>query len=271
MKTSISILGAGWLGLPLGGFLSDRGFSVKGSTTRKEKFAVLTKTGIHPFLLEVSESGISGEHIEAFFESEMLLLCIPPGRRRPQVADHYPEQIRLVAKKAREAGVRHLIYISSTGVYGDSEGVVTETSPTDPDRSSARAVWEAEKVLRSFEFSLTVLRMAGLVGGDRKAGRFLAGKKDVKGGGTPVNLVHREDCIQVIWEVIRQEAWGETYNVCADKHPSRRQFYTWRAEKEGFEPPEFADDEGESGKIVSNRKLKEDLNYHFLHPDPMQF
>ena len=39
--TKISILGCGWLGLPLAKAIVENGFSVKGSTTSSEKIATL--------------------------------------------------------------------------------------------------------------------------------------------------------------------------------------------------------------------------------------
>lgn len=50
----ISILGCGWLGLPLAKSLLEKGFSVKGSTTSIKKIALLEKFGIHPHIVTLS-------------------------------------------------------------------------------------------------------------------------------------------------------------------------------------------------------------------------
>ena len=113
--------------------------------------------------------------------------------------------------------------------------------------------------------------MGGLVGGDRKAGRFLAGKKDVKNGNAPINMIHRDDCIGVINEIVEQEIWEETFNVCADEHPTRKEFYLAQTAKQELEAPTFSDDEEVSFKIISNEKVKTLLGYNFLYPDPMEF
>jgi nucleoside-diphosphate-sugar epimerase len=117
----------------------------------------------------------------------------------------------------------------------------------------------------------TVLRMAGLVGGSRKPGRFLAGKKDIPNGEAPVNLVHLDDCIGLIQSLIKQEAFGHTLNVVADGHPTRAAFYTAQAEKEGLEPPTFKGNKELAYKIISNEQAKALLAYTFQHPDPMKF
>ena len=50
----ISILGCGWLGLPLGKFLVEKGHVVKGSTTSEDKISLLSSMGIVPFLIKFS-------------------------------------------------------------------------------------------------------------------------------------------------------------------------------------------------------------------------
>ena len=45
---NVSILGCGWLGKPLAISLLDDGYSLKGSTTKEEKLALLEDNNIHP-------------------------------------------------------------------------------------------------------------------------------------------------------------------------------------------------------------------------------
>ena len=55
----ISILGCGWLGLPLAKSLLQNGFSIKGSTTSLEKISLLESEGIATFLVRLEEHQIS--------------------------------------------------------------------------------------------------------------------------------------------------------------------------------------------------------------------
>ncbi|MFK7936946.1 MAG: SDR family oxidoreductase [Saprospiraceae bacterium] len=269
---TISILGCGWLGLPLGKALLKAGHNVKGSTTSPEKLATIHQAGIEPFLIKITED-IVGERLNDFFNTDLVILNIPPGRRKPNVEEQHPRQIRAVAQYLTEAEVGKLLFVSSTGVYPNLNKVVTEADETKAERPSTRALIIAENLLQLQNgFQTTILRMAGLVGGNRKAGRFLAGKKNVPNGDAPINLVHRDDCIAIIKEIIRLEKWDGTYNICADEHPTRRAFYIAQAYKEDLEPPTFTDDQTKvEYKIVSNQKIKTELNYIFQHPDPMQF
>lgn len=265
-KKTISVLGCGWLGLPTGTQLSKGAYFVKGSTTSPEKTKDLRTGGIMPFCLKVSDrlEG-SPEDWKEFLTSDILLLNIPPGRRNPDVLTAHPRQVQLIIEKAKECGIKQVIFISSTGVYGDSREPIDEEGELRPARDSGRALVAAENYLRGQEeIDLTILRCAGLIGGERKAGRFFAGKKNVAGGSARVNMVLRRDVIRVIEEILRQEVWGETFNVCADEHPTKREYYTRKAEEEGFEPPVFAPDSGETAyKLVSNNKVKKRLGIEF--------
>lgn len=268
----ISILGCGWLGLRLGQFLAEKGYVVNGSTTSLEKFPVLQDAGIQPFLVQVTADGVVGNRVEAFFQSEVLVINFPPGRRRPTVEQEHPKEIQRVLENAQAGYIQHILFVSSTGVYGDENRILTEADALNPDRGSTKALAEAEQLLHQLpNISVTILRMAGLVGGERKAGRFLAGKQALPHGDAPVNMVHREDCIRIMYEVIRQEKWGEIFNVCADEHPTKREFYTAQALKEGLQPPTFVEEGALFYKIISNTKLKQTLDYQFLYPNPMEF
>ena len=77
----ISILGCGWLGLPLAKSLLEKRFSVKGSTTSFEKISALESNGIQPFQIELSETEIKGEIDSFLANSEILIIDIPPKLR----------------------------------------------------------------------------------------------------------------------------------------------------------------------------------------------
>ena len=70
----------------------------------------------------------------------------------------------------------------------------------------------AEHLVAVSDLQHSILRFGGLAGGDRKAGRFLAGRKDVKNGAAPVNMIHRDDCIGIIHRIIENPLWGRVWN-----------------------------------------------------------
>jgi len=72
----------------------------------------------------------------------------------------------------------------------------------------------------------------------------------------------------LICETINQEAWGETFNACADGHPSRSLFYTAAAKHLELELPSFLKDDAKF-KIINSDKIKKRLKYSFKFPDPL--
>src|SRR6185295_16396266 len=90
---SISILGCGWLGLPLAEQLKKEGYEVKGSVTTSEKIPLLKEKKITPFQLQLNDNAIVGADKEFFFDSDVLIIAIPPGRR-VDVISYHSAQIR---------------------------------------------------------------------------------------------------------------------------------------------------------------------------------
>jgi nucleoside-diphosphate-sugar epimerase len=264
----VSILGCGWLGFPLAKKLIASGYSVKGSTTTAAKKSILQSSGIIPFQLQCDPE-VKGDNPDDFFSSDILFLNIP-FRRNLADPRFYQSQIESVVRFAERSSIKSIIFTSSTSIYPDNNSIVAENSNFKPDNPRAQVLWDVEESLRNNRrFSVTILRLAGLYGGERKIGQFLAGQKSVEGGKTPVNLVHLNDCVAAIDLMIRQGVWGETFNVCSDSHPLREQLYTQAAEIAGLPVPQFVSGSAPKFKIVSNKKLKEQLGYEFQHPDPM--
>jgi nucleoside-diphosphate-sugar epimerase len=254
-------LGCGWLGKPFAAALVEEGYIVSGSTTQEVKLSELTALGIRPFLITFNPYA-SGKDIDTFFTADILVISIPPRTRSVQ-PEVYLTQLEQVLRKAKEGSVQHILYISSTAVYPDLNRIVTEE---DVDHESYLA--KAEAIIRSFT-NTTVIRFGGLVGPSRHPGRFLAGKKDLSGKNTPVNIIHQHDCIGIMKSIIAQQVWGEVFNASADEHPTREMFYTRASAALNLEPPQFVDDDSSPYKIVSSERLKQRLGYTFVYSDPI--
>ncbi len=268
-QKTISILGCGWLGLPLAQHLIRLSMLVKGSTTHPDKLSFLEQNNIIPYLIQFNPEINPGYQPE-FFQCDVLVVNIPPGRR-PDVVSFYTRQMQSLISLIIKSQLKKVLLISSTSVYPDINREVTEEDAGTPDKSSGEALLWAEEAFRQHaHFSTTILRFCGLYGPDRNPGRFLAGKTLSAMGNAGVNLIHQEDCIQIISRILRQEIWGEVLNACADQHPAKKDFYPLAAQSAGLPAPIFEGREEEKFKIISSKKLKEKLNYTFLHPDPMQ-
>lgn len=263
---TVSILGCGWLGLPLGELLLDKEFIVKGSTTSPEKLNILAEKGIQPFLLQLSPEvpDHQREELQEFLKTDILIINIPP-RTGSQGHDFHVMQIHQLVSQLDTATTR-VIYVSSTSVYPDENQVATEDSPV----VESNAMVQAEKIVSLQIQKPTILRCGGLMGYNRIPGKYVAGKT-INTGDIPVNFVHRDDVVQIIYEIIRQAKWGQTYNVVAPAHPTRKEVYARNVQELGFAPPVYDGTPPPSYKVINGDKLIRDLNYTFRFPDPVTF
>ncbi|MFU8859473.1 MAG: SDR family oxidoreductase [Cyclonatronaceae bacterium] len=266
---TISIIGCGWLGLPLAKHLIRAGFHIRGSTTRGEKLGELENAGIEPYLLTLDPGLKCKPAVSSLLEADALVINIPPGRSRENIASYHKLQISNLITAVAASTVRFVIFVSSTSVYPDLNRDVNEEDAAADD-VSGKALLEAERMLfERPEFSTTVLRLSGLYGYGRHPVHYLAGRTNLPNARAPVNLVHRDDCIRVISSVIRKNIRGQVFSVSSDRHPSRKDLYTAVAARLGLTTPQFSENGKAGFKIVSNAKLKAHLNYEFLYPDPM--
>jgi nucleoside-diphosphate-sugar epimerase len=266
----ISILGCGWLGLPLARYFAGNGFSIKGSTTSEGKFDALRAAGAVPFRIVIGDA-VEGD-LKSFLDSDILIVNIPP-QRREDIIEFHVGQISLLIDALADSPVKHLLFVSSTSVYPALGREVVEDDAFDPDAAEGpvgRALLYVEEMLRSESaFSTTVVRFSGLIGPGRNPVNFLQRMKEVADPDQPVNLIHLDDCVQIIAEIIRREAWGEVFNASCPGHPTRKEFYAAAAESHGLAQLPLASSGDRPFKTVSSAKLEKALGYRFLHPDPL--
>lgn len=254
----ISVLGCGWLGLPLAGALASDGHVVRGSTTTPGKLKAIRDAGVAPHLIRLSPEPEG--RIEGFFDAECMIVTLPPSGG----GEAYIQRLTALVNAARQGAVQWFVFTSSTSAYAEIDGVVDENDPTPPASERGKTMREAEALFLVLPYDATILRLGGLFGPDRDPARSLAGKTGVSGPDAPVNLVHRDDVIGVVREILAQDVRNGIFNVVADAHPTKRAYYTARAEALSLPPPQFAE-EPVSWKQVSSSKVADLLGYTFQH------
>ena len=246
----VSILGCGWLGKPLAVSLLEDGFKVKGSTTTGDKLADLESHGIESFMVDITDV----EKYEDFLDADILIIAI--------TSKDIEGFERLIAQ-IQDSEIQKVIFISSTSVYKMINKIMTEE-----DAILEIPLTEIENLLRENTFfETTIIRFSGLFGGERHpANWFKNGRKIPQPNGF-VNMIHQEDCIEIIHEVITQNCWNEIFNACSNHHPTRREFYTIAKLSKGIELPQFEENEVYEWKIISSKKVQRVLGYEFVHDD----
>ena len=239
---SISILGSGWLGFSLAKELSAK-YDIKLSTKTKSKIADLVFKNIEPYLIDIDNLS---QTIEEFLEADILIINIPSKNI---------ESFKKLAQYMEKSQIKKLIFISSTSVCRDDK------SP----------LLNIEKIFQDMDKKTTILRFGGLIGYGRNPANFFKNNKIVPNSQTPVNMIHRDDCISIIKEILKQDVFDEVFNCCSPTHPTKKEFYTHCAISSGLPIPTFDTVENkEQYTIISTEKLIDKLNYKFIHPDLMK-
>ena len=257
----ITIIGCGWLGLPLGEALVKANYEVSGTTTSEEKLTLLREKGIQPKIFSVYDNPLKFSDL---MDSKYVVIAIPPSK-----IENYAQKIADLCSLLKKNQL--VIYVSSTSVYADKNQTARETDELDGNNRSGPEVIKTEKQIRNILGGrLTVVRMSGLVGAERQPAKYFSGKKDLPGANSPVNMIHQTDSVGLIMKVISSNSFGKTYNGCATEHPTKSKYYTSVCEKLNMELPKYGAEE-QAHKTVNNDLSINELGYVYNYPDPMEF
>ena len=263
LNKTIGILGCGWLGLPLAKTFLKDGYCVHGTTTSNDKLTVLKKAGIAPFLISLSEDNVEGPISDFLHEVAVLIINVPPGLRGSN-QENYVAKMQRLHEAIQVSSTRKVIFISSTSVYGDLEGEVTEDTPPEPKTESGKQLFASEQIFRNNkQLAISIVRFGGLIGPDRHPITMLSDKKGLSNGGDPINLIHLNDCIGIITSVVKFGWWNTTINGVYPWHPSKREYYTSEAQKRGLQIPDYKENNIKKGAIVRSNYLLNVKNYRF--------
>jgi nucleoside-diphosphate-sugar epimerase len=265
LKTQISIIGCGWLGLDLAKNLIANGYTIKGSTTSKDKLDVLKTEPIIPFLIRLNETEITGNSSKFLSNSETIIINMPPGLRKNPNKNHVAE-IKHLVKAIEKSSIKNVLYISSTSVFKEDFNFtkITEHQQPNATSNSGKQLIEIENLLiKNSNFNTTILRFGGLLGDDRHPAKHLSGRSNLKNPKAPINLIRKNDCMGIILNLIKNNIWNVSLNAVFPKHSTKKNYYTNYCKAHGLPLPIFNTSENSKGKIIDSYKLVQLLNYTF--------
>ncbi len=267
------IIGCGYLGMRAARRWLDAGESVHAVTRRDARAQEFTDLGLTPLVADVTDP----KGMPDLPAVETVLYAV--GFDRNAGYDRRSVYVNGLANvlAALPAETQRIIYISSTSVYGQSEGeMVDEDSACRPTTEGGRACLAAEETLRQHPLGAraTILRCAGLYGPGRLPQRELltSGRAIPSRGDTYVNLIHIDDAVEAVFAAER-DATPPAMFVVADGHPVlRRDFYGRLAELLEVAPPMFDNTPRDpnrrsaTNKRINPSRALRDLNLKFKHP-----
>ncbi|NBI43802.1 SDR family NAD(P)-dependent oxidoreductase [[Haemophilus] felis] len=265
---SVSIVGLGWLGLPLARHLKNLGWQVTGSKRTHEGAEQMRLLRLETYTLELTPAiNADPDDLSALFDVDALVINIPPSQYFFNGND-YVVGIKNIVNEALLHNIHHIIFISSTSVFAETTGVFDESSLPTPATDSAKALVEIENWLFQLnDIDCDIIRFAGLVGDDRHPVFSLAGK-EVKGGHSPVNLVHFDDCARAIQLLLETPSHQRLYNLVAPNNPIKSEYYSVMAEKFGVDLPHFVCSEQDPIRIITGNKICQEMDFIYQYPDP---
>jgi len=176
------------------------------------------------------------------YDCDTLVIAIAPR-------DNYLEV--LTETLVRVDALTQVIFLSSISFYDGKSLVV-----------------EAETLVNTLHQESIVLRLGGLMGYERIAGKYTAGK--VLTSDSRTNYVHRDDVVGIIKSIIKQEIVGEIFDVVAPMQSTKKKIFSQNAQAFGFKETEFLHGDM-SGKELFPTKVCEYLDYAFKKEDVAYF
>ena len=269
------IFGCGYLGRRVARRWRDAGSRVHVVTRSADRAAEFATQGYQPIVADVNEAS----SLVDLPEADTVLVAIGYDHsERHTIEQVYADGLRHVLA-ALPAATGRVIYISSTGVYGQTDGQwIDETTPCCPTRAGGIACLAAECVLASHSFfpRSVILRLAGIYGPDRVPylDRLEAGEPIPAAAQGLLNLIHVDDAVTTVLAMAAATDLPATYCVSDGNPIERSAYYAEVARLIGAPPPRFVAPDADlyaaqratSSKRVRNTRLLADLSLQLAYP-----
>ena len=205
----------------------------------------------------------------------------------PRAGLHDTRTTHLIAALAKGKSLpQHLVYISTSGVYGDCAGaVVAETRPLNPQTARATRRVDAERRLREWGaragVRVTIVRAPGIYAADRlPLARLTRGTPALNRDEDPyVNHVHADDLARIVVAALRRGYANRSYNAVDDQPQRMGDYFDLVADRFGLpRPPRIAREEAQrvltpqlysfmnESRRLSNTRLKNELRVVLRYP-----
>ncbi len=280
--------GLGYSASRLADKLSAQGWAVAGTCRSPETEAGLRQQGVDVFPfdgerpLEDAETALRG--------TTHLLSSVPPSLDRGGGDDSGADDPVLARHRediAAITGLRWVGYLSTTGVYGDTGGIlVDETAPLHPNSERSRRRAGAEEswlsLHRDYGVPVHVFRLAGIYGPGRSAiDQVLAGRaRRILKPDHLFSRIHVDDIGQVVRASMENPHPGQIYNLGDDEPASPADVIGFACELLDVAPPPVIDFEDaakdmspmglsfwQDNRRIDNTRIKKELGVTLLYPD----
>ena len=275
------IVGCGDIGLRVARAIGP-GWRVLGLTSTPARAPELRAAGVLPIFGDLDRPPTLARL--AGLADAVLHLAPPPSEGR-----HDARTAALLRALARRGSVRRLVYVSTSGVYGDCGGArIDETRTLAPATARARRRVDAEARLRAYGRAMgvrvTLLRVPGIYAGDRAGGH----PAERLARGTPVlareddvytNHIHADDLARACIAALHRGPSQRAIHVSDDTELRMGDYFDLAADRCGLpRPPRITREQAATcmsalqlsfmseSRRLDNRRLKTELRLALRYP-----
>ncbi len=279
MKRRLLIIGCGDVALRAASVLGGR-FRLLALSHSPERFPLLRSRGITPLLGNL-DSRRTLDRLAGL--AQAVIHLAPP----PNVGDRDPRTARLLAALGKGSMVpQRLVYISTSGVYGDCAGArVPETRPLRPTTARARRRVDAERLVRAWGrrhgAAVSILRVPGIYAADRLPLERVRSRTPAIAAAEDgfTNHVHADDLARMVVAALFRGGGGRAYNASDDSPMKMGDYFDLVADRFGLPRPPRVSRAGAAGLIpesllsfmgesrrLVNRRVKGELRVGLRYP-----
>lgn len=221
MKQTLLLVGCGDIAFRAAPLLRKH-YRLLGLCRRPENYAKFRLHGIVPLSGDLDDP----RSLDRFsgIAHAVLYLAPPPNHgEHDSRAAHFLAMLTKTLRTNRRILPQRVIYISTSGVYGDCGGaLINETCRSNPITKRALRRIDAEKKMRHWGLrnyvNVSILRVPGIYAADRlPLTRLQAGSPAVLSEeDSYTNHIHADDLAHIVFSALRYAKPGRVYNVCDD-------------------------------------------------------
>ncbi|PJI43913.1 SDR family oxidoreductase [Ferrovibrio sp.] len=235
MTGNLFCFGMGFSAKVLAAQLHAQGWGVIGTSRSLEKAADIAALG---YDAHVFDGAAPLSDASVLLPATHLLISVPADDNADAVLRWHGADI------AKLPNLKWLGYLSTSGVYGDTDGNwVDETTPVNPNQTRSRRRAEAEagwlRLQAEQGVPVHVFRLAGIYGPGRNQleGVRRGTAHRINKPGQVFCRIHVEDIAQVLQASMAQPDPGAIYNVADDEPAPPQDVVAYAAELLGVTPP----------------------------------
>jgi nucleoside-diphosphate-sugar epimerase len=236
-KPSILIIGCGDIGVRVAQQLS-RSHRVFALTSSKNRFSELREVGAIPIWGDLDKP----ETLWRLSGLAQRVIHLAPPQNQGNRDCRTRNLVRILAQGSNV--VRSVIYISTTGVYGDHRGgKVSEATPVNPQSDRATRRVDAERVLRywgpAHGVAVTILRVPGIYAANRLPLDRLQSKTPalIPEEDAYSNHIHSDDLARIICAAVYRGKPQRVINVCDGAETKMGDYFDEVADAFGLDRP----------------------------------